>query len=111
VWGDRLAAGLAQRRLISDRPAAMSLIVGMDHTPPPSPPPLEITGIRLRRAVVGVLLLAHDPLSIDDVLDQLSARGLRPPSWHQRTTRKVIAGALSCAGGSQGGGAVSAWDD
>jgi hypothetical protein len=56
--------------------------------------PTTISGTRLRRAVVGVLLVARQPQSIDDVLRGLRSRGLTPPDGQQRTRRKIVADVL-----------------
>jgi hypothetical protein len=41
-----------------------------------------------------VLLLAAQPMSIDDVMAGLADRGFRPPSRQQRTPRKIVADVL-----------------
>jgi len=52
-------------------------------------------GIKLRRAVLGLLLRAGQPMSVDALLDALSEIGCEPAPHPPRTARKALADVLA----------------
>ncbi|MCU1360154.1 MAG: hypothetical protein JWN99_1443 [Ilumatobacteraceae bacterium] len=74
---------------VSDRAIAMSLIGVMEPVRPRT-----ISGLRLRRAILGVLLVEDGPMSIDQITSVLAQRGLSAPTTPRRTQRKAVADVL-----------------
>jgi len=52
-------------------------------------------GVRLRRAVLGILLAAHSPLTITEVITELNAAGYTTWSLGPRPPQQVIADLLA----------------
>ncbi len=54
-----------------------------------------ISGLTLRRALLGTLLVAGRPLTVGEVVDELHAAGVTTLPWHAKPVHKVVADMLA----------------
>lgn len=57
--------------------------------------PVVISGLRMRRALLGILLEARRPMSVSEVVAALRAAGVTNMPWHAKPIHMVIADMLA----------------